>query len=341
MRNLFKEYCRFFDVDFLMQHWKEPSDDELYYKTLWETATFVIDANVLLALFKFESDTVKKVFEIFRTIKGRVQLPYHAGKEFFINYRAVEESVAKQFDEILKSIAELAKLTNIEALKNTSKELEKQKKVFLVGSKNKHDIFKSIFEIFNTNTWHPLSISSNDFIQRGEIRFALRIPPGFQDQTKGSIRQYGDFMIWLEMLSYAKRSKKPILFISNDTKNDWRNKDTKKPHVMLRQEMYFETKQQFYQYSLKDFMNLSNKYLGISVKPKILKEIETKSTSYLTKYTSSYTPKNEYAGNYIQLTNHAKLLPYLIENNNFFECLYNHINQNETDKRDDSSQGKE
>ncbi len=48
------------------------------------------------------------------------------------------------------------------------------------------------------------------------------IPPGYKDAlTKSGIRQYGDLIIWKEILRFAKEHNTDIIFISNDVKADW------------------------------------------------------------------------------------------------------------------------
>ncbi|MDX3354693.1 NaeI family type II restriction endonuclease [Streptomyces sp. ME01-24h] len=58
-------------------------------------------------------------------------------------------------------------------------------------------------------------------------RFPNKIPPGFSDQNKATPReQAGDYLIWEEMIDYMKSSQSPrLLFVSDDTKEDWYEQD--------------------------------------------------------------------------------------------------------------------
>lgn len=59
-------------------------------------------------------------------------------------------------------------------------------------------------------------------IKEGMTRYANLIGPGFKDhESKKGVRQYGDLIIWKEILRYAKESKRDIIFITNDVKGDW------------------------------------------------------------------------------------------------------------------------
>ena len=73
--------------------------------------------------------------------------------------------------------------------------------------------------------------------KEGAFRYANQIPPGYKDaETKGGIRQYGDLIIWKEILRQARQQKCDIIFVTNDEKPDWsmmsdnkEEKDTYKP----------------------------------------------------------------------------------------------------------------
>ncbi|MGW5068373.1 PIN-like domain-containing protein [Streptomyces cyaneofuscatus] len=55
-------------------------------------------------------------------------------------------------------------------------------------------------------------------------RFPNLIPPGFKDAGKGTaLASSGDFLLWEETISHmaASESRSHLLFVSNDTKEDW------------------------------------------------------------------------------------------------------------------------
>ncbi|MEV8606787.1 PIN-like domain-containing protein [Amycolatopsis sp. NPDC051373] len=57
------------------------------------------------------------------------------------------------------------------------------------------------------------------------FRFPNKIPPGYADSGKGTqLRSAGDFLIWEELVAHVSGLSnlgKRILFVSNDTKEDW------------------------------------------------------------------------------------------------------------------------
>ncbi|MDQ1028967.1 putative nucleic-acid-binding protein [Streptomyces umbrinus] len=57
------------------------------------------------------------------------------------------------------------------------------------------------------------------------FRFPNKIPPGFADSDKDTpLRSAGDFLLWEELIEHVSQlpqSSRRVLFVSNDTKEDW------------------------------------------------------------------------------------------------------------------------
>lgn len=103
-----------------------------------------------------------------------------------------------------------------------------------------------------------------------EFRFPNKIPPGYGDLGKGTpINDAGDFLLWEEVIHYARDlpgSGRRILFVSNDTKEDWYEEASylrkSRPWPSLIDEMKrraggrirIETPPEFYG-GVKDFLN--------------------------------------------------------------------------------------
>ena len=66
--------------------------------------------------------------------------------------------------------------------------------------------------------------------EEGQGRYKKEIPPGFKDaKDKDGVRKYGDLIIWKEMLKFALKQSKNIIFITDDVKADWwETQDNKK-----------------------------------------------------------------------------------------------------------------
>ena len=94
----------------------------------------------------------------------------------------------------------------------------------------------------------------------GARRYKAGTPPGFMDADKpGERRRFGDFFIWRQLIERARDTSRPILFITDDRKEDWWRRIAGKntgPLPSLRAEMMDEAKQAFYMYTSSQFLKV-------------------------------------------------------------------------------------
>lgn len=124
---------------------------------------------------------------------------------------------------------------------------------------------------------HYSQAKLEEIYARGGIRYSLKIPPGYMDRSEKKdlpYKQYGDLILWLQLIDESKRVSKPIIFITDDTKKDWWSQDKGTPRPELIQEFFIETGSRMYIYSPKDFISLAKKYLHFAIDDSALKEIE-------------------------------------------------------------------
>ena len=57
--------------------------------------------------------------------------------------------------------------------------------------------------------------------EEGRFRFAKNIPPGYKDIKKPEPRRFGDLFVWEDMIFKANMDNKNVVFVTNDTKEDW------------------------------------------------------------------------------------------------------------------------
>ena len=60
--------------------------------------------------------------------------------------------------------------------------------------------------------------------EEGDNRFKEKVPPGFRDEptkSNGGIAKYGDLFIWKEILRFAVRKRHNVIFVTDDSKDDW------------------------------------------------------------------------------------------------------------------------
>lgn len=213
----------------------------------WKNGIFAFDANSLLNLYRYTDSTRIDFLRALQTIKNKLFLPFQAAYEYHNNrleviegienaYQNLHDIVSENFDKIVKNqinqfkkhpsilVEDIIKL-NDDFLKMLSKELDKQKSKH-PDFKTKDDILDELTDLFDNSVGDEFS--KDDLIKiykDGETRYLNEIPPGYKDlankQKKGPRYIYGDLIIWKELINYAKTKKQPLVFITDDRKEDW------------------------------------------------------------------------------------------------------------------------
>jgi PIN like domain len=111
--------------------------------------------------------------------------------------------------------------------------------------------------------------------REGTERYEQKIPPGYKDSDKGGTRQFGDLVIWNELLEHARATKLPIIFITSDTKEDWwwkQGQQTIGPRPELVQEVPSFASAKFYMYTVERFLSEAQKRFDTKVEATAVKE---------------------------------------------------------------------
>jgi hypothetical protein len=118
--------------------------------------------------------------------------------------------------------------------------------------------------------------------EKAELRFRLGIPPGLRDQeNKENYRKYGDAILWFQLIDHVRIQKKPLVFITDDSKDDWWKFDGAKqlcPRSELVQEMFIETNELLYMYKGYNFLEIGAKVFNLEAKPEVIED--AKEVSY-------------------------------------------------------------
>ncbi|MFY0779486.1 PIN-like domain-containing protein [Peribacillus simplex] len=131
----------------------------------------------------------------------------------------------------------------------------------------------------------------DEYEKIAEERYANKIPPGWQDgqgkTKKDGIRvfgdyqyqqKYGDFILWNQIIDRVRNfeDKKPIIFVTEDQKEDWWIKKGNKilrPQPHLIKEFLNMTGEQFHMYRIDDFVNHSILFNNIVIDNEILNNV--------------------------------------------------------------------
>ena len=87
--------------------------------------------------------------------------------------------------------------------------------------------------------------------------------------------KYGDFIIWKQVLDFAKAKSCPIILVTRDSKDDWWTKKEGKivsPHLELRREFHEQVQQSFWMYQTQRFYEIANDKLGVELNPRSIEE---------------------------------------------------------------------
>jgi len=268
LSNMFKGYINY-------------TSDE--YKRIWENSIIVVDTNILLNFYRYSKDTRKGMLKILNNLKPRLWLPYQVGKEYFNNKNNVIETSYNEYDKLnsklkdlfssavqevnvkknsqLKSKSDITELLN-QCIKKISEILEKEKEEKKPNFE-KNDVEDKIIKLFDESIGNDFS--PEEYInlrEEGLRRIKDKIPPGYKDVEK---EENGDYYIFYSMIKKAKESKKDIIFITDDVKEDWFNEINGEKHggrYELLNEFYQETGRLLLIYTSDGFVKAYNKNIN-------------------------------------------------------------------------------
>jgi hypothetical protein len=272
-----------------------PTEDEFY--ELWKTCLFVLDANVLLNLYRYSQGTSGSFTAILDQISDRLWVPHQAALEYQQRRLDVIAQQAKAYDEIQELLDETQnKLENrfrgfqrhplidadrllkkiARAFTAINKELNKRKQEHPDLLENDH-LKDTITSLFEGKVGPPYSQEQLDEIyKRGQKRYEREVPPGYLDGNKEGVRKYGDLVLWFQVIDKAKETKEPIILVTDDRKEDWwlRFKgQTIGPRPELVEEILSQAGVSFYMYQADPFMEHVRKYLERQVKQEAIDEV--------------------------------------------------------------------
>ena len=290
MKESFKEYY-------------QPTEEE--FKTLWKNCEFIFDANVLLNIYRYSSETTEEFLDVLKKVQDRIWLPHQAALEYQKNrFSVIEEQVAKckklekllEKNEIITFLIDNKRhpFVDTELIISEIEKTFKNLKVDLETSRNNYpntisndNLRDTITEIFDGKIGDEFSKKDLDNTYKmGKERYADKIPPGFEDKGKDDgenkdktgNQKYGDCVLWRQIIMHAKSEGKPIILVTDDAKKDWwlKNKNNAiiSPHPFLIREMRLKCNVDFYMYRSEKFMERVKMYLGFDVDESSLQEIE-------------------------------------------------------------------
>ena len=282
MRKMFPGYYR-------------PTEEE--FVSLWNDCLFVLDANILLNLYRHNIEASNDWLKILKGISKRLWVPHQAALEYQRNRLKVIDEQSNAYKTILDDLENNKKklfeqlnkhkkhpLIKVDQWHRPINRLFSRIKKQLEAQKIKHpDLFKhdSLREEVTLLLEGKVGPSYSqerlkEIYKEGQERYAESIPPGYKDVTKNGNAKYGDLVLWFQIIEMAKEVKKPIILVTDENKDDWWEEITGKtigPRPELMQEFFSKVGKIFYMYNSESFMIYAGGYLEQEVDQKTVDEI--------------------------------------------------------------------
>jgi predicted nucleic acid-binding protein len=256
-------------------------------KSIWASAAFCLDTNVLLDIYRYTDENRMSFLKLLSAIKGRVFIPNRVAVEFARNRVTVirghfgpQRIIKSRLDDAAKDIRDKHSkhplLNELVALVESAKKLvddtygvAEKKQMALIGNDT---ILPQLVAAIGDDVGEPYPDAE---VQKEYKRRKDSMIPPFckMDDDKDEERRTGDVVIWLELLKKYEGTKKPVIFVTDDMKeNWWQNSGGRHdPHPILVQEAYTRTQSDILFYTSERFNETAPARLGVAV-PKELVE---------------------------------------------------------------------
>jgi hypothetical protein len=272
-----------------------PTEEE--FSNLWNSCLFVLDANVLLNLYRYSQETSNELIQILKQISVRLWVPHQAALEYQKNRL---QTIAKQLEEYDKiqdlvkdskktlkdELDSLGKHSHIKAdnlmkiMQKACNAIEKNLKKLKQGHLDllQHDKLRDVLDtLLEDKLGLPYSQEKLDEVYNsGKQRYEQEMPPGYGDKKKEGTKKYGDLILWFQIIDKAKETNMPIILVTDDRKEDWWTRFTGKtigPRPELVDEMISKAGVSFYLYQTDPFMENAQKFLERQVKKEAINEV--------------------------------------------------------------------
>lgn len=269
-------------------------------KKIWQSATIVLDANVLLNMYRYSDDARQEFLTLLKDTRERCWLPKQCAFEFLNNRVNVIREQVKAYDETSKSIDGLRQAfsgstrhpfltkesySKLEDVVGTiKKELGENRSVQEKRIQD-DEIKNAIADVFDGSVGSGFPEEKIDsLLAEATKRFEEKIPPGYKDANKHpepkSIAEKksncGDYIFWREILEMASDRKVPVILVTDDQKEDWwtiSSGRTIGPRPELIEEFQTTTSNEILIYRPNAFLKLAQKQLGANVSSETIDEI--------------------------------------------------------------------
>lgn len=201
------------------------TDEEL--DRIWDEGLFVLDANVLLNLYRYSRKTREEFLGVLRGVQDRVWIPYQVAEEFLANrlgeiqmqkgrYAAVRGALTSARKDVENKMGEMHRDPGIVEAGDLRKKAERFMGELIADAEKLEregdfrsveatyppeddEIWSAVEEIFEGKVGDGLSENGRkEVIEVGPRRYETRVPPGYKDgsnKSKPGDRKFGDLVL--------------------------------------------------------------------------------------------------------------------------------------------------
>lgn len=258
----------------------QPSSQEM--NDLWARGLIVLDTNALLNFYRYSGSTRADFFSLLASIQERLWLPHQVGLEFHKNRLEVIEQQEQAFESIESALSKAKGLVEKElngfrrhpslnrqgittaletGLSGVQETITESRRIFAETpfiDDGVDTVLVAITDLYDSRVGVAFDMEELAAIHaEGATRYEKSIPPGYKDQAKPEPDRYGDLVLWRQMLAQGAAMKLPVIFVTDDGKDDWWQNFKGKtigPRVELIEEFYDATEQRIHFYTPERFL---------------------------------------------------------------------------------------
>lgn len=230
--------------------YRVPTESEL--DRALQSATVVLDTNVLLNLYRYSDATRDDLLDVLRRIGERLHAPHQVVREFWRNRLSVmssrgamskqaREAFARSQEATTKAIDQWARATALEG-RERDVLIERVEALYAglgavvdkhapgpdstAGAARHEPVLRALETLLDGRVGAaPEPVEWDAAIAEGKARVERREPPGYLDAEKntGSHPEgaAGDYLVWRQATAEAARRGTDLLLVTGDEKEDW------------------------------------------------------------------------------------------------------------------------
>jgi flagellar biosynthesis chaperone FliJ len=279
--------------------------DEDYGRVLTQ-GLVVLDANVLLNLYRYNEQTRADLLAVLKKIRDRLWVPHQVLSEFWRNREAAirdtqaigKKTISTLEEHYEQSIEQLRAWGNrialpadeLAALRGTLEQAfqEVTEKISARGdaaatglaarSTHSDPILLELDAVIKDHIGGQMDADAYAAaVKEGQRRASERIPPGYMDKDKKGDLAAGDYLVWAQVLDEAQKRTCDVLMVTGDVKEDWWRKEQgqlRGPHLYLAWELRERVGTQLYMLRPESLLIHGQHSLRVKVSEESVQDVE-------------------------------------------------------------------